>query len=107
MEARKGCDNPACCCSTGICGAPTFGSGGLDANGYWEFPCDECARAFEAVNPGIFAWPRKRILWFDNKEYFLEDFLFSNNVPVVPKLNARAVADKFFPRSPTYWDDKL
>jgi hypothetical protein len=83
----------------------TFGSGGLDNNGYWEFPCPECARAFEAKHPGEFAWPRKRILWFDNCEYFAEDFLYSGAVPVVPNLRAKPIAEFGF-QSPSYWEKK-
>ena len=29
----------------------TFGTGELDDYGYWEFPCGECARAFEEQFP--------------------------------------------------------
>jgi hypothetical protein len=39
----KKCGNPECSCSTGIHGGLTFGSGELDHNGYWEYPCRECA----------------------------------------------------------------
>jgi hypothetical protein len=34
-----------CGFSTGICGRITAGTGELDANGYWEFPCEQCASA--------------------------------------------------------------
>lgn len=40
-----------CGASTGICGSITFGSGELDTNGYWEFPCFACARDFEKAHP--------------------------------------------------------
>jgi len=36
-------DHSKCCFSTGICGSITAGQGKLDENGYWEFPCPECA----------------------------------------------------------------
>jgi hypothetical protein len=36
----KKCDNPDCETSTGICGSFTHGTGKLDPNGYWEFPCE-------------------------------------------------------------------
>jgi len=37
--------------STGIHGGFTFGSGRLDFDGYWEFPCRECAEAWEKMHP--------------------------------------------------------
>lgn len=36
-----------CSVSTGIHDALTFGSGRLDDYGFWEKPCDECARKAE------------------------------------------------------------
>lgn len=33
-----------CSFSTGIDGSITAGRGQLDDNGYWEFPCEDCAR---------------------------------------------------------------
>ena len=41
------CKNKDCSSSTGICGSITFGYGDLDDNGYWEFPCETCAKAFD------------------------------------------------------------
>ena len=98
MGIREGCSNPECCASTGICGSATFGSGELDKYGYWEFPCNECARAYEALYPGEYAWPRQRILWFDHKEYFVQDFLHlempdGTRTPVVPFSSSRAIGD--------------
>lgn len=46
-----GCNNFDCQISTGIDGSLTFGSGELDELGYWEFPCDFCARMWEKDNP--------------------------------------------------------
>jgi hypothetical protein len=42
-------NKPPCNCnvSTGIHDGLTFGKGTLDAHGFWEFPCFECARAAE------------------------------------------------------------
>ena len=40
-----------CCFSKGICDSVTFGTGELDSNGYWENPCDVCARAWEKQFP--------------------------------------------------------
>jgi hypothetical protein len=37
------CNNPECCASTGICGKTTYGTGELDQNGYWEYPCNICS----------------------------------------------------------------
>jgi len=49
-----------CFVSTGICGSPTFGTGELDHNGYWEKPCAECAREHEAKYPNDGpCWPFK------------------------------------------------
>ena len=46
-KVKPPCGNPACGISTGICGSLTFGSGELDNNGYWEFPCERCERYFK------------------------------------------------------------
>jgi hypothetical protein len=36
----------------------TFGRGRLDFNGYWEYPCPACARAFERLYPeSVPCWP--------------------------------------------------
>ncbi|RJR10257.1 hypothetical protein C4588_03595 [Candidatus Parcubacteria bacterium] len=56
------CGNDDCCVSTGICGRLTFGSGYLDDHGYWECPCDVCARAWKAENPAEDVWPMQKIL---------------------------------------------
>lgn len=47
----KVCGNPACAISTGIHEGLTFGSGELDDHGFWEAPCEACARAWEAAYP--------------------------------------------------------
>lgn len=64
MPLVGGCGSTECCASTGIHddGGPlsgmTFGKGRLDLNGYWEFPCAPCARAFERAEPSsIPCWP--------------------------------------------------
>lgn len=46
--AKKGfgCERPECASSTGIDWSATFGTGKLDPNGFWEFPCAECANAW-------------------------------------------------------------
>ena len=31
-----------CCASTDIAGCASFGTGKLDFNGFWEFPCQTC-----------------------------------------------------------------
>lgn len=41
------CSNNECSTSTGVHGGLTFGSGRLTDNGYFEFPCGLCARAWE------------------------------------------------------------
>ena len=60
MGVKGGCENKKCGVSTGICESATFGSGELDDNGYWENPCEECARAFEKLEPEYKGrcWPR-------------------------------------------------
>jgi hypothetical protein len=47
----KACGNPDCNISTGLHEGLTFGSGDLDHNGYWEYPCEKCARAWEKHRP--------------------------------------------------------
>jgi len=52
------CGNPECGISSSICDFFTFGSGELDASGYWEKPCAVCARQNEKDNPKDGAcWP--------------------------------------------------
>lgn len=43
--------HPHCKISTGIHGGLTFGKGELDYVGYWQFPCNECAREHERLFP--------------------------------------------------------
>lgn len=43
----NGCGDPKCSVSTGIHDGLTFGSGNLDFNGFWEHPCNTCARWHE------------------------------------------------------------
>ena len=53
----------ACNVSTGIHGELTFGTGKLDDYGYWEFPCDECARKWEMAYPEDYpCWPFKEAM---------------------------------------------
>src|SRR3954469_23857454 len=40
-------DHKKCAISTGICGSITAGQGRLDENGYFEYPCFECAKRVE------------------------------------------------------------
>ncbi len=47
----KACGNPKCGVSTGIHDGLTFGSGDLDMNGFWERPCEKCARLHEKLYP--------------------------------------------------------
>ena len=46
--ARKdfGCGREECSASTGIDESVTFGTGRLDPNGFWEFPCRACEKAW-------------------------------------------------------------
>lgn len=45
------CGNTRCAVSTGIHEGLTFGSGRLDRNGYWQFPCRPCAKAWDEKHP--------------------------------------------------------
>lgn len=38
----------------------TFGGGVLDDNGFWEFPCPECAAQYKIKNPTALVWPRSK-----------------------------------------------
>lgn len=56
LHARKSplyqkCENPECAISTNIADDLSFGSGELNFNGFWEFPCPVCARAHEKAYP--------------------------------------------------------
>ncbi len=47
-----------CCVSTAIDEITfTFGSGGLDDYGFWEFPCIECANRHKEKFPEDSVWP--------------------------------------------------
>ena len=55
------CGNPECGSSSGIHEGSTFGRGKLDDYGYWEIPCNECARKYELLYPEYgSAWPFER-----------------------------------------------
>ncbi len=41
-EVTQPCENPDCHSSTSIMDTPTFGTGELDNNGFWEYPCVVC-----------------------------------------------------------------
>ena len=60
--AKKGfgCEREECCASTGICGSATFGTGKLSDNGYWEYPCEICKQAWDAM---------KKVKWIPKVEY--------------------------------------
>jgi hypothetical protein len=49
LGVPKPCKDPKCMISTGICGSITAGKGKCDKNGYWEFPCDQCADYYQAL----------------------------------------------------------
>jgi hypothetical protein len=49
-KKEKPCGNSECGISTGICGSITAGTGEVDFNGYWEFPCYVCPKQFEHLN---------------------------------------------------------
>ena len=63
-KRKPECGHIDCGISSGIDGSITFGSGLLDENGYWEYPCSVCARAFEEKYPDMVdkygpCWPRR------------------------------------------------
>jgi hypothetical protein len=35
----------------------SFGKGECDHNGFWEYPCLQCAKAWEIEHPGDEVWP--------------------------------------------------
>ncbi len=54
----RACEHEDCKVSSGIHDGLTFGRGELDDNGYWEIPCEICARAYEERYPeGSPCWP--------------------------------------------------
>ena len=61
------CGNKDCEVSTGVYDHLTFGSGELDENGFWEYPCEDCARHHEIMHdetPGT-CWPHNSVLRVD------------------------------------------
>lgn len=84
----KVCKDPDCGTSRGVCDNFTHGKGKLDANGYWEFPCEICERmgnmrvAFDVVGTldgggekvhNLFKWFESKgcemIIWSSNFQY--------------------------------------
>jgi hypothetical protein len=62
---KRPCGHPDCSVSTGIHDGLTFGCGELCENGFWQYPCDTCARAHEkrdGVPSGTY-WPFPRPIW--------------------------------------------
>lgn len=59
--SNKACGNADCMVSTGIDGNLTFGSGNLCDYGYWDYPCEPCARAHEEKYPEDKCWPYKHV----------------------------------------------
>lgn len=52
-KPKQPCGNRNCSCSTTIADNFSFGSGGLDSNGFWDKPCYICARDFDKKNPDM------------------------------------------------------
>lgn len=46
-----GCGRKECGASTNIAEEATFGTGRLDSNGLWEFPCEICERTWNSTIP--------------------------------------------------------
>ena len=60
--------HPDCQVSTAIADFLTFGTGELDSNGFWQQPCNECARAHEEKFPEDYpCWPFSKIYIDDLK----------------------------------------
>ena len=64
---RGGCGDENCGLSISLSEALTFGQGHCDANGYWQFPCHKCARAWEDNHPEDkpcwpFVWTQKFLI---------------------------------------------
>jgi hypothetical protein len=78
-----GCCRSECKASTNINEDPSFGTGELDDYGFWEYPCYECARAFEKLHPEYKCWPYQAELGSD-----LEKALEKVDIPTVNFLNA-------------------
>jgi hypothetical protein len=55
-KKTKPCGNAVCGVSTGIDGSLTFGSGHLDANGFWERPCNVCEKTHRERDADQRAW---------------------------------------------------
>lgn len=51
MPETSNCGNPECRSSTSMGGGLTFGRGELDGNGYFEFPCRICSKAWTDALP--------------------------------------------------------
>lgn len=49
LNTLKFCGNPKCKTSTGINDVTTHGWGYLTDNGFWEYPCFDCARYYESI----------------------------------------------------------
>ena len=54
---ERPCGNPECGVSTHIGDVLSFGSGELDPNGFWEFPCVACAAEYKKRHPLEDVWP--------------------------------------------------
>lgn len=60
MAKLRPCGNPECSVSTNIANQLSFGSGDLSDYGFWEEPCDTCAREWERNHPeDVPCWPPK------------------------------------------------
>lgn len=57
-QFQRPAGHESCKTSTTIYDALSFGTGELDYYGFWQIPCAECARAWEAQFPGSGpCWP--------------------------------------------------
>jgi len=54
---ERPCGNPECSISSNIAEILSFGSGDLDPNGFWEFPCAICAADYKRKHPLEDVWP--------------------------------------------------
>ena len=60
MKVKNGYPHKKCSVSTSIGDFLTVGSGRLDFNGFWEYPCKECARVLEK-HMNELVWPFEEV----------------------------------------------
>ena len=92
-----------CAASTGIHDGLTFGQGELDKNGFWEFPCESCARFHEYFDDEPFNtyWPFTKAKPADPPEVVLRQA--AELLERTPVENSARVAE-FVRRIADFWE---